>query len=169
MILLRIAFFTLFTLGSSLANVHPVHISATEINYSEKDKSFQITSRLFVDDTELSIRAWKKNPDLDILEPKGATTQQLVEEYMRLHLKVWIDGKIMKMNFLAVEKEDLSFICYIEIPNVKKAKSLKVLNDCIMEMHDDQSNLVHITYKAPVKSARLTRQNPDEVFTFERK
>jgi hypothetical protein len=88
---------------------------------------------------------------------------------MRLHLKVWIDGKIMKMNFLAVEKEDLSFICYIEIPNVKKVKSLKVLNDCIMEMHDDQSNLVHITYKAPVKSARLTRQNPDEVFTFERK
>lgn len=167
--ILRIAFLTLLTLGSSCANVHPVHISVTEINYSEKDKSFQITSRLFVDDTELSIRAWKKNPDLDILEPKGVTTQQLVEEYVRLHLKVWIDGKIMKLNFLAVEKEDLSFICYIEIPIVKKAKSLKVLNDCIMEMHDDQSNLVHITYKAPVKSARLTRQNPDEVFTFEKK
>jgi tRNA A-37 threonylcarbamoyl transferase component Bud32 len=167
--ILRIAFFTLLTFSPSLANVHPVHISVTEINYSEKDKSLQITSRMFVDDTELAVRAWKKNPDLDILEPKGATTRQLVEEYVRLHLKVWIDGKMTKMNFLAVEKEDLSFICYIEISNVKKAKSIKVLNDCIMEMHDDQSNLVHITYKAPVKSVRLTRQNPDEVFNFEKK
>lgn len=149
--------------------VHPIHISVTEINYSEKDKSLQATMRMFIDDTELSVRGLKKNPDLDILEPKGASTQQLVEEYVRLHFKVWVDGKPMKMNFLAVEKEDLSFLCYIEVPNVKKAKTVRVQNDCIMETHEDQSNLVHITYQAPVKSARLTRNKPDETFTFTKK
>jgi hypothetical protein len=159
----------LLVLYSYKPELHPIHISVTEINYSEKDKSFQITSRMFIDDTELSIRALKKDPDLDILEPKGATTQQLVEEYVRLHLKVWVDGKLSKMNFLAVEKEDLSFICYIEIPNIKKAKNVKVQNDCMMEMHEDQSNLVHITYREPVKSARLTRYKPDETFTFAKK
>ncbi|MFM8912680.1 MAG: DUF6702 family protein [Flammeovirgaceae bacterium] len=159
----------LFLCAPREEKAHPIHISVTEINYSEKDKSFQITSRLFVDDTELSVRGLKKNNDLDILEPKGATTQQLVEEYVRLHLKVWVDGKLAKMNFLAVEKEDLSFVCYIEIPSIKKVKSLRVQNDCIMETHEDQSNLVHVTYLAPVKSARLTRNKPDETFTFTKK
>ncbi|MFM7858678.1 MAG: DUF6702 family protein [Flammeovirgaceae bacterium] len=159
----------LLVLYSNKPEVHPIHISVTEINYSEKDKSFQITSRMFIDDTELSIRALKKDPDLDLLEPKGATTQQLVEEYVRLHLKVWVDGKLAKMNFLAVEKEDLSFICYIEIPSIKKVRNVKVQNDCMMEMHEDQSNLVHITYREPVKSTRLTRNKPDETFTFAKK
>lgn len=159
-------FFAWLPLATQL---HPIHISVTEINYSEKDKSFQMTLRLFVDDTELAIRGLKKNPDLDILEPKGATTQELVEEYVRLHLKLWVDGKPAKMNFLAIEKEDLSFVCYIEMANIRKVKSVTVQNDCLMEIHEDQSNLVHITYMAPVKSVRLTRSKPDETFTFTRK
>lgn len=165
-LLLALLFFTWVPPEKAM---HPIHISVTEINYSEKDRSFQVTSRLFVDDIELSVRALKKNNDLDILEPKGATTQEMVEEYVRLHLKVWVDGKFAKMNFLAVEKEDISFICYIEIPNIKKLKSVQVQNDCIMEIHEDQSNLVHVTYHEPVKSARLTRNKPDETFTFTKK
>jgi hypothetical protein len=45
-------------------------------------------------------------------------------------------------------------------------KTLEVLNDVIMEIHDDQSNMVHVTYKSPVKSARLMRGKPSETFTF---
>ncbi|MFN7791981.1 MAG: DUF6702 family protein, partial [Cyclobacteriaceae bacterium] len=58
-------------------SIHPIHISVTEITYSEKDKALQITSRLFIDDLELSIRSQRKEAELDILEPKnGLTTQQ---------------------------------------------------------------------------------------------
>lgn len=149
---------------------HPVHISVTEINYSEKDKALQITSRMFIDDLELCIRAKRKDQDLDILEPKnGITTRQLVEEYVKEHLKIKLDGNLCKLIFLGTEKEDLSMICYIEITNVKKIKTLEVVNDIIMEIHDDQSNLVHVTFQSPVKSARLTRNNSFEIFTFEKK
>ncbi len=149
---------------------HPVHISVTEINYSEKDKALQIISRMFIDDLELCIRAKRKDQDLDILEPKnGITTRQLVEEYVKEHLKIKLDDKLCKLTFLGTEKEDLSMICYIEITNVKKIKTLEVVNDIIMEIHDDQSNLVHVTFQSPVKSARLTRNNSFEIFTFEKK
>jgi hypothetical protein len=150
--------------------VHPVHISVTEINYSEKDKALQIISRLFIDDLELSIRAMRKDPNLDLMDPKGTlTTKQLVMEYLIEHFQVKLDGKATKMNFLAVEKEDLSLICYIEIANVKKIKTLEVFNDTIMATHEDQSNLVHVTFKSPVKSARLVYSKPSEKFTFETK
>ena len=150
--------------------LHPVHVSVTEVNYNEKDKALQITSRIFVDDLELAIREKRKEPDLDILEPgAGLKTDQLVGPYLSEHFKVKIDGKPVKFNFLASEKEDYALVCYIEIPGIKKMKTFEITDDVIMEIHDDQSNLVHITYKSPVKSVRLTRDKPFEVFTFDTK
>jgi hypothetical protein len=150
--------------------LHPVHISVTEINYSEKDKALQIVSRLFIDDLELSIRAKRKDTNLDLMDPKSPlTTKQLVMEYLMEHLRVKLDGKVAKMNFLAAEKEDLSLICYIEIANVKKIKTMEVFNDAIMATHEDQSNLVHVTFKSPVKSARLVYSKPSEKFIFDAK
>ena len=75
--------------------LHPIHISVTEFNYSEKDNALQITSRLFIDDLELSIRAKRKDADLDIMEPTGGiTTKQLVIDYLTEHFKVTLDGKL---------------------------------------------------------------------------
>jgi hypothetical protein len=151
-------------------SIHPIHISVTEVTYSEKDKALQITSRLFIDDLELSIRAHRKEAELDILEPKnGLTTQQLVINYLTEHIKIKLDGKWCKLMFLAVEREDISLIAYIEIEGIKKIKTLEVFNDAIMATHEDQSNLVHVTFKSPVKSARLTSSSPSEKFVFEKK
>jgi hypothetical protein len=150
--------------------LHPIHLSVSEINYSEKDKSLQITSRIFLDDLELSIRTERKQPDLDLLEPgAGLTTEQLISQYVSKHFSVKLDGKVQKMNFLGVEREDPAIICYIEIENVKKFKTIEVKNEIIMETHDDQSNLIHVTYKGPVKSLRLLRDKSSDVLAFDSK
>lgn len=147
--------------------LHPIHISVTEINYSEKDKALQITSRIFIDDLELSIRAQRNEPELDLIEPKnGLTTEKLVNEYVAKHISIKLDGKLQKLNFLGMEREDPALICYIEIENIKKFKTIEVRNDIIMEIHDDQSSIVHVTYKGPVKSMRLVRSNPVGTITF---
>lgn len=147
--------------------LHPIHISVSEINYSEKDKALQITSRIFIDDLELAVRAQRNEPELDLIEPKnGVTTEKLVSDYVLRHFTVKLDGKSQKLNFLGMEREDPALVCYIEIENVKKFKNIEVLNDIIMEVHDDQSSIVHITYKGPVKSMRLTKSNPTGSFTF---
>lgn len=153
---------------SLLSYLHPVHISVTEINYSEKDKALQITSRIFIDDLELSIRSETKDDDLDLLNPgNGKTTDQLVSSYLAKHLKVKVDGKLVVQKYLGSEVEDVAIICYIEIPNVKKLKTIETLNDVIQETHADQSNLVHVTYKEKLKSLRLTIEKPSDILTFE--
>lgn len=150
--------------------LHPIHLSVSEINYSEKDKALQITSRIFLDDLELSIRNQRKQPDLDLLEPgPGLTTEQLISEYVIKHFSVKLDSKLQKLNFLGFEREDPAVICYIEIENVKRFKTIEVKNEVIMETHDDQSNLIHVTYKGPVKSLRLMRDKSSDVLTFESK
>ncbi|MBL7873010.1 MAG: hypothetical protein JNM78_15440 [Cyclobacteriaceae bacterium] len=155
---------------SFLLFLHPIHLSVSEINYSEKDNALQITSRIFLDDLELSIQKKLNKPDLDLLVPgKELTTEKLISDYVLQHLTIKLDGKIQKLNFLGFEREDPAVICYIEIENVKKFKSIEIKNDVIMETHYDQSNLVHVTYKGPVKSLRLVRDKPSDALTFESK
>lgn len=155
---------------SFLLFLHPIHLSVSEINYNEKDKALQITSRIFLDDLELSIRNQLKQPDLDLLEPgPGLTSEKLISDYVIKRFSVKLDGKVQKLNFLGFEREDPAVICYIEIENVKKFKTIEVKNEIIMETHDDQSNLIHVTYKGPVKSLRLIRDKSADVLTFESK
>ena len=159
-----------FIFPGGAAAAHPVHISVSEINYSEKDKALQITSRIFIDDLELSIRNHRKEPEMDLLAPKnGLTTDLLVSEYLKDHFKIKLDGKPQKMKLLGHEVEDVAIVCYIEIENVKKTKAIEVFNDIITETFDDQSNLVHVTFQGPVKSVRLMRDKPSEVFKIEPK
>ncbi|MEQ1584683.1 MAG: DUF6702 family protein [Cyclobacteriaceae bacterium] len=155
---------------SFLLLLHPIHLSVSEINYNEKDNALQITSRIFLDDLELSIRNQRKQPDLDLLEPgPGLSTEQLISEYVIKRFSVKLDSKVQKLSFLGFEREDPAVICYIEIENVKKFKTIEVKNELIMETHDDQSNLIHVTYKGPVKSLRLIRDKSSDVLTFESK
>jgi hypothetical protein len=155
-------------LYACLFAVHPIHLSVSEINYSEKDKALQITSRIFLDDLEASIRNQRNDQELDVLEPgKGLTSKQLIADYVVKHFTVKLDGKIQKLNFLGFERDDPAVICYIEIENVKKFKTIEVRNEVIMDLYDDQSNIVHVTYKGPVKSFRLLRNKPLEILTFD--
>lgn len=158
----------IFSLLFGLASIlHPIHLSVTEITHSEKDKALQITSRIFIDDLEVSIQNYLKDDALDILKPKnGKTTDQLVSDYVLKHLKVNVDGKAQSLKYLGHEIEDLAIICYIEIPNIKKIKSIDVSNDVLMETHRDQSNLVHVNYKEKVKSVRLVKEKPTETIIF---
>ena len=153
-----------------MVHLHPIHVSVTEIEYNEKHKSLQIISRIFIDDLELSVRSKTKRESLDLLEPgSGTTTDQLVSAYLAEHLKIRLDGKPAKIKYLAHEREDLALICYLEVEGVKKFGKIEITNNVIQETHDDQSNLVHVTYKGPVKSLRLIRDKPTDILTFESK
>lgn len=153
----------------TLQLLHPIHVSVTEIEYNEKNKSLEIISRIFIDDLELSIRSRTQNEMLDLLHPaNGLTTDQLVSDYLHDHLRVKVDGKSPKINYIAHEIDDLAMVCYLEIEGVRKVKTIEITNSVIQETHADQSNLVHVTYRSPVKSMRLTRDKPAGVLEFEK-
>lgn len=163
---MNLSFLLFFT---PLSWLHPIHVSITEIEHNEKNKSLEIISRIYIDDLEVSVRGRKADDNLDLMNPKeGTTTDQLVKEYLQDHLRVMVDGKAAKINYIAHEIDDLAIVCYLEIEGVKKLKKITVINSVIQETHADQSNLVHVTYKGPVKSMRLTRDNPSGELVFEK-
>ena len=141
--------------------VHPLHVSITDIVFDEKEKELEIVMRIFIDDLELSIRNKNKNPELNLLTPIGGqTTDALVGDYLKEHLKISLDGKTQATKFLGSEIDDLALVCYVQVSGVKKWANIEVKNDVIMETHDDQSNLVHVTVNGKVLSMRLTKGRP---------
>lgn len=146
--------------------LHPMHVSVTEINYNEKNKSLEVISRIFIDDLETSIRNAEKNENLDLLNPTGATTDQLVSRYLQSRLLIQVNGKPANPNYIAHEIDDAAMVCYLEIEGVKQVKQMEITISVIQELYDDQSNLVHVTYRGPVKSLRLTKDKPEGTLTF---
>jgi hypothetical protein len=150
----------------SLVSLHPLHVTVTEIEFDEKEKRLEIMMRVFADDLETAMRKQRNEPELDIITPKGTTVDQMMTEYLKSHFKILLEGKAQKVTYLGHEIEGEAFIFYIEVSNVKKVKTISVQNDTLMEIHNDQSNLVHVTAGGTVRSLRLTSEKPSDKLTF---
>lgn len=165
MLWLKSLLFLIHTVG--VFNFHPIHVSVTEIEMDEKDKRLEVMMRVFIDDLELTLRKSSNQPELDLLSLSENARDEIVADYLQNHFKISLDGKIQKNNYLGHEQEELAFIFYIEIPKVRKWKSIQIQNDIIMETHADQSNLIHVTVKEKIRSLRLTKSNPIDKLTFD--
>jgi len=156
-----------FCINIVAAFAHPIHVSVTEIEMDEKDKRLEIMMRVFADDLELTLRQATNQPELDLLSQTKKTRDEIVSKYLMSHFNISLDGKAQKKVYLGHEQEDVALIFYIEIPNVKKWKTIQIKNDIIMEMHADQSNIVHVTVREKIRSLRLTKNNPSDKLTFD--
>lgn len=151
----------------AIASLHPLHVSVTEIEMDDKDKRLEIMMRVFMDDLEVTLRNEYKNPDLDILNPRGLTVDQMMENYLKKHFKIMLDNKSVVTKYLGHEQEGDAFIFYVEVGNVKKWKTINVQNSIITDTFDDQSNLVHVTVGEKVRSLRLAKNHPADNLVFE--
>lgn len=131
-----------------------------------KDNRLEIMMRVFIDDLETTLSQDLNAPSLDLINPKGFNIDQVMKDYLKVHFKIMLDNKPQIMNYLGHELEGEAFIFYIEVSPVKKWKTIRVMNDIIIEKYNDQSNLVHVTVFETVKSLRLTKSRPTDELTF---
>jgi hypothetical protein len=162
-----ISFIYVFRIMALICELHPLHVSVTEIEMDEKDNRLEIMMRVFVDDFESTLRKKLNQPELDILALSTAKQDEVVSNYLKGHFKISLDSKDQKTNYIGHEQEEDAFILYIEVPHVKKWKTIQIQNDIIIDTYSDQSNLVHVTVQGKVKSLRLTKSNPMDKLTFE--
>ncbi len=148
--------------------LHPLHVSVTEIEMNDADKRLEIMMRVFMDDLEVALRKEFRYPDLDILNPKEATLDEMMGAYLNAHFRISLDSKPQTVKYLGHEQEGDAFIFYLEVSNVKKWQTIQIQNNIIMEVYNDQSNLVHVTMNEMVRSLRLTRNMPTDRLTFDK-
>jgi hypothetical protein len=138
---------------------HKFYISVTNVGYSDKDKSLQITSRIFIDDMEkvLSERYDIKAQLATEEEMEGA--QGLIEKYVRAKFKVEVNGQSVPYDLLAIKYDFDVLICYLEVPDIdlSRTTSIEIQNDILTDVFEEQQNVVHFKIKDKKKSFVLMR------------
>jgi len=90
------AVLALFLGAAAPAPLHPLYITVTEINHNVKDKTLEISCKIFTNDLEAVLeKAAKVKVDLSASRDKAAT-DKLIDEYVEKHLRLKVDGKAKK-------------------------------------------------------------------------
>ena len=145
------------------AGLHPLYVSVTEITHNAKDKSLEVSCRIFTNDFETTLRKTAKIK-VDLLNPSDkAAMDALVNNYIRQHLKIAVNGTNISLKYLGYEQVEDAIESYFQAENINAVRSVSVQDNILYEYKEEQMSLLHITVNGNRKSTRLN--NPDDKVT----
>ena len=145
---------------------HPYYVSVTEINHNATDKTLEISCKLFTDDFEKAL-ADKYKMKVDLSAPKDKKTMdRIITDYIKNHLAIKADGKIVNFNYVGFEKEEEAVFSYFQVDNVSSVKRIDITNSILHEEHDTQINIMHVSVGGNRKSTKLDYPNTQAAFNF---
>ena len=134
---------------------HPIFVSVTEIEHNSKEKTLEVSCKIFTDDFEKTLRAEYKT-HVDLLDEKvKPAMDKLVNDYVQRHLKIIVDGKIVSLKYLGFEKIEEGIYSYYQVDNVLNPKKIEVTDNVLLEYNTQQMNIVHVIVGGERKSAKL--------------
>lgn len=157
--------------GSSVSSAeekekHPFYVSVTEINHNSKEKSLEISCKIFADDMEATLQQnYKTQVDLSA-EKQQAQVNGFIKDYIIKHLKLVADGKGIALQYIGFEKDSEAVYCYFEGVNVAAVKKLDVSNNILQDYTDKQINIVHVIVNGQRQSTKLDAAQVQASFSF---
>jgi hypothetical protein len=134
---------------------HPLHVSTTEVNFNAKDKTLEVSCRIFSDDFEAVLaKLYKQKTDLSNPNMKSAM-DDLVKKYLLSHLQIKANGKAVIMGYVGFEIDHEATNIYLEVEKVAAIKSVEVNDTILYDMFDDQMSIVHIVKGTNRKSTKI--------------
>ena len=136
----------------SLSTFHDYHTSLTEINYNPKNKSLEVSLRLFTDDLELALTKLNGGKVIT-LESQSELVESLLELYIKKNFAIVSQNKeVKKIKYYGKEKEAEATWVYIEILDCAQIKDFTLFNTILIDLFSDQNNLVNIIYPTVKKT-----------------
>jgi hypothetical protein len=140
-------------------NLHPLHISTTDIAYNGQDNKFEVICTIFVDDFESALSKEYHTP-ADLLKPAArAAAEVLVKKYIAGHVIVKPNQSAVNLNYLGYEIKDAAVNVYLESDKTASFKKVDVDISLLHNLYQDQINIVHITVNGNRKSDKLDWPN----------
>ncbi len=145
--------------------IHPIYVSVTEIEHNSKDKTLEISCKIFTDDFEKALRQ-QYNTHVDLLSPKEKPAmEKLVSAYVSKHLTIKADGKPVALQYLGYEQQEEGIVSFYQVNNIPSIKKIEVTDNILFEYKKEQISIIHTIVNGNRKSTKLI--NPEEKAGFE--
>lgn len=145
--------------------LHPFHVSINEISYNGKEKSIEITKKIFTDNLELALK--NSGYTLYINKNNDINIKNAIHEYLKDKFHVSINGTRQQMEFIGYEIEEDAVWCYFQIQKIKAIKNATIFDATLLETYSDQVNLVHFTHNLKVESFKLDQASKEKSIFFD--
>ena len=147
-------------------SLHPLYVTVTEINHNAKDKTLEVSCKIFTNDFEAALEK-TLHAKIDLSEPKDKkAADKSVSDYIQKHLQIKADGKPVVLEFVGSEKETDATWSYFQVNNIVSVKKLEITNSLLYETYEGEINLMHVTVAGNRKSEKLTNPERNVVFEF---
>jgi hypothetical protein len=144
---------------------HPFFVSVVQIDQNTKEKSLEVSVRIFAEDLEATLKKFG-NAKIDLQHPTDkAAVDKLITSYVQSKLQLKVDGKPVTMHYIGYEQRLESIWVYLEVDNVSSLKKLDVNCNLLYEFEQKQSNIIHVKAAGSDKSFKL--DNPKASTSFE--
>lgn len=136
--------------------IHKFYVSIYQINYASEKKMLQITSRLFVDD--LNAVLYKRYNKKTFLGEKNESQEDinLMKKYILDNFILKVNGQLKPINYLSKEMEGNVIVCYYNIKDIPKIKTLEVKNSALIELNSEQQNIIQSSIYGEKQSLLLS-------------
>ena len=146
--------------------LHPFYVSVTEIHHNAKERSLEISCKVFSDDME-NILKQNYKVAVDFTDQKQhQQIDKLMYDYFSKHLALSSDGKPVKLNYVGFEKDSESVYCYLEATSIHAVKKIDVSNSILHDLTPEQINIMHVTVGGNRKSHKLDFPKKQASFLF---
>jgi hypothetical protein len=146
--------------------IHPLYITVTEINHNPKDKTLEISCKMFTNDFEAVLEK-ETHAKVDLSDVKNKTaTDKLIAGYIQRHLLLKLDGRAAVLQFVGSEKEEDGTWSYFQVNNISTVKKIDVSNSLLYDNFDQEINIMHASVGGVKKSTRLDYPSAAASFEF---
>ena len=145
---------------------HPFYISLTEIKYNSKEKSLEISQKIFWDDLEVHLTEIYK-AKIDFLKPKDkAELDKKLKQYILQNNEIIVNGKKVDLYYLGYEIEEDATWFYLEAKQISVPLQVEIKNSILHQHFDSQQNIINFYLDKTPKSLILLKGKDRGKLTF---
>lgn len=149
-----------------VAVLHPFFVSVIEINHNAKEKSVEVSMRIFTDDFEGALKKFS-NAKIDLANPASKEAiDKIIVSYVKQKMYVQINGKPAVLEYVGYEIKKESVWVYFEIDNIATVKKVEVNCNLLYEYQEKQMNIFHVNANGKEESYKLEYPNNNKSFQF---
>ncbi|MDL5510731.1 hypothetical protein QSE00_02810 [Arenibacter sp. M-2] len=140
---------------------HKFYISVTSVEYSDKDRALQITTRVFIDDFEKVLQERYGIQGNLATKDESPQVNEFIGKYLKAKFSLEVNGQNVTYDVLGKKYDNDIMILYLEVPKIdfNSISTISVQNEVLMDMFMEQKNVVHFKLGNQKKSFVLIREN----------
>lgn len=127
---------------------HPFHSSIAEVEFNPQTQSLEVSVRLFTDDLEGALAAWKRLPKVNLADT--AASRSLARDYVLAHFN--INCGRGQWRYYGYEAEGDATWLHFELAGCGPCRTGTMTNSLMVARFDDQMNLVNFKQGQEKKS-----------------